>query len=123
VEAVLEVTGGRGATSVIECSGTLAAAGQSIKLARKRGTVVWFAGFPKPASLEIDANEVHYKGINLTGTSGSTIRHAHKILGFLTSERLSVDPVITHRFGFDQAKQALELAATQGDVLKVVLEP
>ncbi len=123
VQSVLDLTNGRGATSVIECSGTLQAAHQSIQFARKRGSVVWFAGFPKPASLEIDANEIHYKGINLTGTSGSTIRHAHKILGFLGSNRLNVEPIITHRFGFDQAKEALELAATQGDVLKIVLEP
>lgn len=123
IEAVMALTHGRGATSVIECSGTPIGAAQSIQLARKRGTVVWFAGFPKPASIEIDPNEIHYKGIQLTGTSGSTIRHAQKVLNFLANGRLDVEPIITHHFGFDDARGALEMAAGQGESLKIVLEP
>ncbi|MDX1436324.1 MAG: zinc-binding dehydrogenase [Anaerolineales bacterium] len=123
VKTVLELTGGSGAASVIECSGTLAGARQSIDMARKRGTVVWFAGFPKPAEIQIDPNRIHYGGINLTGTTGSTIRHAHKILGYLSAGRLDVEPIITHRFNLDRAREALEIAAEQGEALKIVLEP
>jgi len=123
VQEVLKLTKGRGAASVIECSGTLAGAKQSIKMARKAGTVVWFAGFPRPADIDVDANEIHYKGINLTGTSGSTIRHAQKVINYLTTGRLDVEPLITHRFKLEQAKEALDLAAHQSDALKIVLEP
>lgn len=123
VEAVRQLTDGMGASSVIECSGTTLGAAQSIQLARKRGTVVWFAGFPKPSSMEIDPNEIHYQGIQLTGTSGSTIRHAQKVLNLLRNGRLNVDPIITHRFHFEEAKQAIDMAAKQGETLKIVLEP
>lgn len=123
VEAVRELTGGRGAASVIECSGTLQGATQAVRMARKLGTVVWFAGFPRPAEVRIDANWIHYQGLNLTGSTGSTIRHAHKIIEYLASERLSVDPLITHTFPLDRAREALDLAAGQGDSLKIVLEP
>lgn len=123
VVAVKELTKGRGAASVIECSGTLAGAQQAIQMARKRGTVVWFAGFKKPAQLTLDANLIHYSGIQLTGTTGSTIRHAHKIISYLASGRLDVTPLITHRFKFEKAKEALSLAGRQGDALKIVLKP
>jgi len=92
IAAVRDLTNGRGSASVIECSGTLKGAAQSVKMARKRGTVVWFAGFPRPADVAIDANDLHYSGIQLTGTTGSTIRHAHKILNYLASGRLDITP-------------------------------
>lgn len=123
VSAVKELTGGRGAASVIECSGTLAGAGQALQMARKRGTVVWFAGFPRPAEVGVDANHVHYNGLRLTGTTGSTIRHAHRIINYLASGRLDVAPIITHRFKLEQAREALALGASQGESLKIVLEP
>lgn len=122
VAAINDLTGGRGAASVIECSGTLAGAAQAVKMARKRGTVVWFAGLPRPADLTLDANHIHYSGIKLTGSTGSTIRHAHKIINYLSSGRLDVNPIITHRFKLEEAKEALELAARQGESLKIVLE-
>ena len=123
IAAVKDVTHGRGAASVIECSGSLAGAEQSIQMVRSRGTVVWFAGFPRPSDLHIDANTIHYKGIRLTGTSGSTNRHTHRILAYLRSRRLKVEPIISHRLGFADARQALELAANQRDALKIVLRP
>jgi L-iditol 2-dehydrogenase len=123
VAAVRDLTSGRGAASVIECSGTLEGAGQAMQMARKRGTVVWFAGFPIPADLTLDARHIHYSGIQLTGSSGSTIRHARKIINYLASGRLNVDPIITHRFKLEQAREAIELGASQGESLKIVLEP
>ena len=123
VEAVKNLTKGRGAASVIECSGSLAGAAQAVKMARKHGTVVWFAGLPTPADLQLDANLIHYSAINLTGSSGSSIRHSHKILGYLETGRLNYEPIITHHFHFDQAKEALDLAASQSQALKIVLEP
>jgi L-iditol 2-dehydrogenase len=123
VKAIKDLTAGRGVASVIESSGSLQGAYQAIQMARKRGTVVWFAGFPRPADLTLDANLIHYSGINLTGTTGSTIRHAHKIIDYLSSGRLDIEPIITHRFSLEQAKEALDLAATQAESLKIVLEP
>lgn len=123
VAAVRDLTHGQGAASVIECSGTLAGAAQAVKMARKRGTVVWFAGFPRPAEVTVDANFIHYSGLNLTGTTGSTIRHAHKIINYLSSGRLDIEPIITHRFKLEDARAALALGASQGDSLKIVLEP
>jgi L-iditol 2-dehydrogenase len=123
VAAVKDLSGGRGAASVIECSGTLAGAAQAVQMARKRGTVVWFAGFPRPAEVALNANHIHYSGLHLTGTTGSTIRHAHKIINFLATGRLDVTPIITHRFPLAQAREALALGASQGDSLKIVLDP
>jgi L-iditol 2-dehydrogenase len=123
IATIKELTRGRGAASVIECSGTIAGARQAVQLARKRGTVVWFAGLPRPADLTLDANQVHYSGIKITGSTGSTIRHAHKIMDYVSSGRLSIAPVITHRFKLEEAQSALELGAGQGESLKILLEP
>lgn len=123
IQAVKDLTNGRGAASVIECSGTLKAATQSLQMVRKQGTVVYFAGFPKPGDIQIDANHLHYGAYNLTGTSGSSLRHSQLILNYLSAGRLKVDPVITHRFNFDQARQALEMASSQSQALKIVLTP
>jgi L-iditol 2-dehydrogenase len=123
VAAIKDLTHGRGAASVIECSGSLAGAAQAVQMVRKLGTVVYFAGFPRPADIQMDANLIHYGGFNLTGTSGSSIRHSHLILDYLAARRLDVSPVITHRYTFEDAKQALELAASQSQALKIVLKP
>jgi L-iditol 2-dehydrogenase len=123
ITAIKELTHGRGAASVIECSGSLMGASQAVQMVRKLGTVVYFAGFPRPADIQMDANLIHYGGFNLTGTSGSSIRHSHLVLDYLKAKRLDVTPVITHRYNFENAKQALELAATQSKALKIVLTP
>lgn len=123
VEAVQELTGGRGAASVLECSGNLDAAVQSLQMARRLGTVVLFSGLPKPAVREIDLNQIHYSGINVTGVSGSTIRHANQIINYIESGRLDPDQVITHSFFFNETKAALELASARAQALKIALLP
>jgi L-iditol 2-dehydrogenase len=123
VTAVKDLTAGRGAASVIECSGTLAGAGQALQMARKRGTVCYFAGFPSKSELTVDPNLIHYAGINVTGSTGSTIRHAQRILNYLAGGRLNLKPIITHRFPLEKAKEALALGASQGESLKILLEP
>lgn len=123
VEAVLELTQGRGAASVLECSGNTDAAVQSLQMTRRLGTTVLFSGLPKPALREIDLNHIHYSGINLTGVSGSTIRHAQKIINYLESGRLDADQIVTHHFAFDEAGDALDLAASRSRALKIALTP
>ncbi|HZQ07173.1 MAG TPA: zinc-binding dehydrogenase [Anaerolineae bacterium] len=123
IAAVRDLTAGRGCASVIECSGTLGAAAQAVQMARRKGTVCFFAGFGSQAQLTLDPNWVHYSGIYLTGSTGSTIRHAQRIINYLAAGRLQLKPLITHRFPLEGAREALALGASRGESLKILLEP
>ena len=74
VQAVKELTGGKGADTVIAAVGSTLAYKQGYDMLKHfRGKMLIFpAGFPKPV-LEVEPNELHYRKLELIGTVGSDL--------------------------------------------------
>ena len=84
------------------------------------GGKVGLLGIP-PAPVEIDLNDVIFKGLNLQGIYGRKMFETwYKSVAMLQSG-LDVSPVITHHFSITEFKEAFDVMAS-GQAGKVVLD-
>ena len=103
----------------MEMSGSGAAFGQMIEVMNHGGRVA-VLGLP-PDKVTIDLNAVIFKGLTVKGIYGRLIFETWYKMAAMLQGGLSVDSVITHRFGVDRFEMAFEVAAS-GDSGKVILE-
>ncbi len=116
VEAIHDLTEGRDANAVVVVVGTSKAAAIGIAMAGICGTVNLFAGFYPPQILSVDANMIHYKQLNLTGSHDFTTA-----LKLIKHGTVNVKALISHRFPLDETKQGFDTVIGLSGV-KVMIE-
>lgn len=126
VAAVRELTGGRGADVVFDCVGGKAGVrsfAQAQEMVRDGGTI-HLIGLYHGETLPLDAGLIQHKRLigGYYGTPGRNVMIARAI-ELLQAGRIRVEPLITHRFPFTEAKAAYDLLYQQpADALGVLLE-
>lgn len=111
-EQLRAATGGLGPEIVLECSGAPPAVRQSVELARPGATVVWVG--VGPASFEFPTLTVGLKELDVKGL----FRYRHTwptAIELVSSGKVDVKPLITHRFGLQQVVDAFEMTRTAAD--------
>jgi len=106
VDAVDELTDGRGADVVITATSSTVAQLQALKTVRQGGVVSFFGGVSKNL-VEIPTNKIHYNGPFITGTSGASPRHIPIILRLMAEGRLDATKYITHLLGLHMLERVL----------------
>ncbi|MBX3415182.1 MAG: zinc-binding dehydrogenase [Pirellulales bacterium] len=123
VAAVKELTDGHGADVVIEAVGhQIESIHLSFDLARKHGTVLLF-GVPDAAHYPLPAFDMLIKNLRVLGSIHPNVqRDVPLAFDMIMQGRINVEPLITHRFPFRDAQQALDLAIDRRDnPIKVLL--
>jgi L-iditol 2-dehydrogenase len=110
-----------GADVVILAIGMPSLVNVAIDIVRKRGFVNLFAGFSVGDMPPIDVNKIHYKEINLTGTSASTRKDHELALRLITNKTINVSKIISHRFPLAAANEAFAVAESGGGIKVGVL--
>ena len=82
----------------------------------------FFSGLNKGTTVEIDTNKVHYWGLKLLGSTGSSIQDYASALQLVESGQIKVTDVVTHRFGMADAVAAFDHALS-GQGMKTILYP
>ena len=125
VEKVRELTHGRGADVVVEAVGGRAgsaAFAQAQDLVR-RGGLIQVLGLYENEPLPLDSGKI--QGVRLVGgylNRGARPAGSEKALALLSTGSIQVDPMITHRFSYTEAKQAFDLLYNElGKTMAVVL--
>jgi L-iditol 2-dehydrogenase len=122
--AVLEATGGQGASLVVEAVGSLATFPLSLELAADGATVVWF-GLPEgSAAYPFSFHEFFrrrltaYSVFDAQGEPGlESFRYAVRLI---TDGAIDVAPLLSHMLPIDQVEQAFRIARERtGNALKV----
>jgi L-iditol 2-dehydrogenase len=121
VEQVLDHTGGRGATLVLECSGSDGALGATIDVVAKKGRIV-LIGQSAGRKIPIEIGQTIFQGATIVGSSGSPYFFP-KTLTFMARRLVDLTPVITHRFPLSDVLKAFELGKKATDSLKILLMP
>jgi threonine dehydrogenase-like Zn-dependent dehydrogenase len=125
LEALTELTGGQLVDLVIEAAGTTDAINLAYQLVRQEGDILYF-GVPHSEKIVIDYETFYWKYPRV-----KTICEAQREPGQL-STRFALDliargeldpkPVLTHRFSFDQVRQAYELQKEPGEsAIKIII--
>ena len=122
LEAVRELTGGRGTDVTIVTAPVRAAQEEAPATLAPRGRLSLFGSLPADGSaFPIDSRLIHYKELTVVGASSSTARQMKTALNLLATGRLKTRDIITHTLPLDEIVRGLEMASN-GDALKVYLK-
>jgi L-iditol 2-dehydrogenase len=123
VEAVRDVTGGRGADVVIVATGSAVAQQQAVAMAARRGRISFFGGLPKDDPMvTLDANLVHYRELTIVGANGSSPAQNAEALRLIALGKVPVADLITHRLPLDELLSGFDIVA-RGNAIKVTIVP
>lgn len=123
VQAVLDLTDGKGADVVVETSGFPASTKIVLDCVRKEGKVAhigWANDLPPLPVIPIMAKTLTVYGVGGNGGRGQYERAQELV----RSGRLDLEPMVTHRFALADVAAAFDVAASKTEgVIKVVLTP
>ena len=123
VEAVLDLTKGRGADVAITATAAGVAQEQAVQYVARQGRISFFGGLPKDNPIiALDSNLVHYRELTIVGANGSSPQHNKDALARIVSGDVPVDDLITHRLGLDEVHRAIDIVKG-GEGIKVTIEP
>lgn len=114
VQAVKELTGGKGADTVIAAVGSTLAYKQGYDMLKHfRGKMLIFpAGFPKPV-LEVEPNELHYRKLELIGTVGSDLSDWYEAATLISKRLIDCSYSLEGKYiPLREIQKAYEAAAT-----------
>jgi threonine 3-dehydrogenase len=122
VEKVLKETDGLGIDVVLEMSGNPIAIKQAFESLRPGGRFS-ILGIPdKPMEIDL-GKDIIFKYITVQGINGRLMFSTwHKTSRFLSSGRLDLEPIITHRFRLEEFEKGMELMQS-GNCGKILLYP
>jgi threonine dehydrogenase-like Zn-dependent dehydrogenase len=117
---VMRATGGRGADVIITACSVPEIQSQSIELLATHGRVNFFGGLGQNVQVPLDTNSIHYKGLHLMGTTGSSNSDYFNALSLVAGGRANLRKIISATFSLADITKAFEHAAS-GDGLKALI--
>jgi len=114
-----KLTDGRGFDTVIEASGSLAAAKQAISMADNCGTILWAAVYPKDAEIGIPPFYMYAKELTIRSifVSPYSFPRAMNLLS-----KLELKPIITHIIPLEEINKGFEIHK-EGKSVKILIQP
>ena len=125
-EAVMDLTGGRGAHIVVEAVGRAETIEQAIDIAAPKATVVFF-GLPDTLGpVPFTYSKFFMKQLRMYGVVGAQaeedLSSFHKALDWIARREIDVTTMVSHRLSLEEIGRAMELAHERDeDALKVAL--
>lgn len=114
------LTGKDGADVIIECAGTMEAVQQAFECAAKGATIVQFSVPPSADTYAINPHDMFKKEITYIGSFVNPYTHA-RAAELLTSGRINVKPLITHRFGIEDVEKAIHMHLSDESIKVMVV--
>jgi len=103
--------------------GSVKAYREAIRHLNPRGRLVIFSGLaPDNCFLPLDLNQLHYMEQTIVGAYGCSFRHGKEALALISSGRVSVNDMISHRLPLTDLAQALNLVESRQG-MKILLYP
>lgn len=121
-ESVMELTGGRGADTVIECTGRPEVWESAVSMARRGGNVILFGGCKKGTSVTFDTHRLHYDQITLHSPFHMTPASVRKAFQLLTEKGIDGHNLITGEYRLDQLLEVFDLLQNS-DCIKCAVIP
>lgn len=121
VEEIVEhETNGKGADVVITAVSVPEIQVQAVNLLATHGRVNFFAGLGQGVQVPLDTNRIHYKGLQLLGTTGSSHSDYFKSLSLVSEGRIRLDKLVTAEYLLRDIGSAFEYAMA-ADGLKAAI--
>ncbi len=126
VDAVLDMTDGRGADVVIEAVGSVETLNQSLKLVKRFGRIAAFGLPPTMDKIPFDWDTFFRKCVDMHSVFGAQdeagLPAFKKAVELIETKEINMSPLITHQIPIQEVQYAFDLADSKGDgALKVSL--
>ena len=122
VKAVKEVTEGRGADVVIECTGVSSALADAINMVRLGGTVMLF-GITSATQATLPFYQLYYKELNIVNTRAAKGEDFPPTIDLVARGVLKLKPLVTHIVPlFDLEKAMGMLESDEDQRMKIIME-
>lgn len=123
-EIVMEMTKGVGVDVFLDMAGIEYSIKTGLKLLRKGGRFSAFGIPSRPISINF-ADDIIFKGITIYGINGRLMFDTWvKVRNFLSTKRIDISKVITHKFKFSEFNKAFEiLTSPEKNCGKILLIP
>ena len=121
-KTVLDSTDQRGVDIVIIATGNLKALTEAINLVRKGGIIVMFGVPTKGEKIEIDMSTVYSKEISIVTTYAASDKDTKNALELISSEKINVKLLITHKYALIDSQKAFEHAKSGDQSMKIIIE-
>jgi 2-desacetyl-2-hydroxyethyl bacteriochlorophyllide A dehydrogenase len=121
VEMAVRSLAPEGADVVLECAGTPATAGLSLKLARRGGQVLFFGVCPIGVTIAVEPNMVYFKELTIAGSYVNPHTFSRAI-ALLQSGAVRIDRFPLRYFLLDEVHEAFRVHR-EGVSLKSILRP
>ena len=122
-ERLLELNDNRLADTVIVCAGALSASTDALTYVERGGTVLYFA-VPEPeVMVPVPMNDLWRNEITLMTSYGAGPLDLDIAMQLLSSRRVDLNNMITHRLSFNEGGMGFQLVAEANESIKVILEP
>lgn len=121
-DEVMRLTSGHGVDVALTCAPAPELQGLALGLLARFGRMNFFSGLTKGSTVELDTNRVHYWGLRLMGSTGSSIEDYSRSMALVESGQIDVSSIISDRFGMDQAIAGFDHALT-GKGMKTLILP
>jgi L-iditol 2-dehydrogenase len=119
-EIVKQMTGGRGADKIFECSGSPAALNKGLEVVKKKGKAIQMGVFMNPKE-EIATDLILHKEIVYMGSRSQKPSSWEKSMQLLASGKVVPEMIVTKIVPLDDWREGFE-AAMRGEGVKVVIE-
>jgi len=109
---------------VIATAGAPSAIQQALESVERGGTILFFAPTEKNAKIDIPFNELFWRTeITLTSSYAGSPKDCREALALLSSGKLDVSGMITHRLGLSEIGLGFKLVCEAKESLKVIIYP
>ena len=120
VQAVKDLTDGRGADAVIVTASAKKAGQQALTMVARAGHIVIYSSLHPSEPLDLDWNRIHYEEITITGTESKTDRDFREAAALLGSGAVNLRPLISKVISLDELPAELASSPT-GETQRVVV--
>lgn len=122
IDEVMRLTGGRGVDVALTCAPAKELQGQAMACLARLGRMNVFSGLNKGTLVELDTNKIHYWGLKVLGSTGSSVQDYARALRLAETGQIRVRDVVSHRFGMMDSVSAFEQALS-GNGMKTIIYP
>ena len=120
-ESIREATGGRGVDISVVATSNPQAMVKAFNLTRRAGKIILFGVPGKGTQLVLDASLVYSNEWSFVPSYAASEIETNQSCRLLNNNRIEMDWIITHRFGLNQAEEAIRCAHEAKDSMKVVV--
>jgi threonine dehydrogenase-like Zn-dependent dehydrogenase len=122
--ALADVTDGRGADVVVDCTGAAGTFAEALALARVGGTIVEPGAFVDVGASPVNPNVIVTKSLRVLGVGGEILPAYAQALELMQStlDELPWREIVSHVLPLERAQEAVELSQ-QAEATKVCLAP